>query len=103
MILRKALLVAVSVLPILADVQFSSFCECDGWTQWSPRKEITPTFSIVGEEGRTKDNALKIETKSAADFGAWKLPVIQELKPGRSYSITAWYKTRNVLFERRSI
>jgi predicted amidohydrolase len=101
--IRKFVFFLISVLPVMADVQFSSFCECDGWTQWSPRKEITPSFSIVAEEGRTKDNALKIETKSAADFGAWKLPIIQELKPGHSYRVTAWYKTRNVPFERHSI
>src|SRR5262245_25595131 len=100
--MKTALLFFLSLSPIFADTEFSSFCECDGWTRWSPREELTPSFSIVAREGRANDNALKIETRSAAEFGAWKIP-LQDLKPNRFYRFTAWYKTSNVPFERHFI
>src|ERR1044071_1648727 len=85
-----------------ADTNYTKFCECDGWTRWSPRDGIAPSFSIVAEEGRSHDNALKLETKNRSEFGAWKI-TLQDLKPNQAYRFIAWYKVRNVPHERRSV
>jgi len=100
----KACLLAAILVPnaFSAETSFTSFCECDGWTRWSPREEIAPAFSIVADEGRTRDNALKMETKSRSQFGAWKI-TFENLKPNQPYRFTAWYKAKNIPYERRSI
>ena len=97
-----ALGAALSIGSLFADVQFSKFCECDGWVEWSPRKEISPAFSIESEGGRDNDGALKIETRSAAEFGAWKIPA-GGLEGGRTYRFNVWYRTKNVPHELQAI
>src|SRR2546423_11675351 len=90
--IAKSLLLAIVIAPNLhsADTTFTSFCECDGWTRWSPREEISPAFSMVANEGRDRDNALKLETKSRSEFGAWKLR-FEDVKTNQTYRFTAWY------------
>ena len=87
---------------LFAQTQFSTFCQCDGWTRWSPHEDLAPASSVAEMEGRSGGNALKIETKSVAEFGAWKL-VVNGLKPLRTYRLTLWYRCSNVPQEKRSV
>lgn len=93
---------ALTLCQLHADVRFANFCECDGWTKWSPRSEIAPRFSISEDQGREHDGALRIETRSAAEFGAWKISV-PDVKGGRTYRLEVWYQVASVPYEKRSV
>ncbi len=73
-----------------------------GWSSWSPRQEISPRFGVRADGGRSPGGALEIHTVDAADFGAWRTR-ITGVTGGKTYLFTAWYRTRNVLYERRSV
>jgi predicted amidohydrolase len=59
----------------------------DAWQQWAPRQEISPRFSRDGD-------TLRIECTTRADYGVWRRRF--EMTPGKSYRVTAFYKTRGV-------
>jgi predicted amidohydrolase len=74
----------------------------DGWTPWSPRDEIAPKYSVEAKGGPNGSGALKIETGSAAEFGAWRRRV-EGLAGGRTYRFGTFYRADHVPHERRSI
>ncbi len=90
-------------------VHYSNFAQLkqtngvpEGWTYFSPREEIAPRFSVSAKGGRSGSGALKIMTQNSAEFGAWRTRV-DGLAGGRTYRFTAFYRTRNVPQERRSV
>jgi predicted amidohydrolase len=66
------------------------------WQRWSPRDEIAPEFS------REAGSVLKIKTRNAFDFGAWK-NTIAGVRAGQDYTFVAWFRTEGVEDERRSV
>jgi hypothetical protein len=97
--MRKLLL--VSVVWSMCDALAGEF-DAARWQKWSPREEIAPSFSLAAGRGGGGEDALKIETRHAFEFGAWKLSV-SNLTAVRSYRLTAWYRSKNVPFERQAI
>lgn len=81
---------------------FSTFTEATAWQKWSPRPEIAPNFSISSNEGRAHDSALRLATSSTAQFGSWTHEV-KAINAGATYRFTAWYKSKNISNERRSV
>lgn len=71
------------------------------WTNWSPRVEISPSFELE-RNGHVSKNSLKISTKKVEQFGAWRTRV-DGIMGGHIYRFSAWYKTKNVANERRSV
>jgi predicted amidohydrolase len=82
--------------------EFSDFSQHGEWTSWSPREEIAPTFEVSAKEGRSGDTALKIASDAASDFGAWKRR-FSGIAAGKSYRFEAWYKSKGLQHEARSI
>lgn len=72
------------------------------WTNWSPRDEISPQFSLDVRGGKTKRSALRIDTDSPTQFGAWRTRLINVV-PEKVYKFNAWYRVKNVKNERRSV
>ena len=83
---------------------FSEFKTGDhsGWTQWSPREDISPRFDVSGKGGRSGDSALKIQTTAESNFGSWRRRS-SEIIPGKIYRFEAWYKSEGVQHEPRSV
>ncbi len=85
----------------------------DGWSQWSPRSEISPKLDVDalsplprGTRPFTtwpyKAAALRITCRTASEWGAWR-KTIAGIKPGVTYRFTALYKAAGVKYERRSV
>jgi predicted amidohydrolase len=75
----------------------------DGWTTWSPRKEIAPRFRVDPKAGRDAGGALVIEGNgNPAAFGVWRRQV-DGVTAGTVYRFTAYYRARSVPHERHSI
>ncbi|MCX7872028.1 MAG: carbon-nitrogen hydrolase family protein [Verrucomicrobiae bacterium] len=72
------------------------------WTNWAPRSEISPQFSLDMRGGRAKETALRIDTVTEEQFGAWRTR-LRTLSPGKIYKFCAWYRVKNVKNERRSV
>lgn len=94
--------------PILS-IEFPIFTNNDSraslllkWTNWSPRAEISPQFSLDLRGGKSRRSSLRIDTTAAEQFGAWRTRIIG-LAPGKVYQFNAWYRAKNVKNERRSI
>jgi predicted amidohydrolase len=73
-----------------------------GWEGWSPREDIQPRFGMVEKGGRGGESALRIESKSASNFGAWKKR-FAGVMAGKDYRLEAWYKTEGVEHEARTV
>ncbi len=73
-----------------------------GWRAWSPREEIRPRFAVARSGGRAGGGALRIETRDAADFGAWRTR-IDGLAGGHVWRFSAWYRGARIQNERRSV
>jgi predicted amidohydrolase len=90
----------IPVIPAMGDrtVKFQ-----EGWTTWSPRAEIAPKFSQDPSGGRNGHPALKIEAGATENtFGKWQKR-IEDVTPGKSYTMTAYYRAQGVPFERKSV
>ncbi len=73
-----------------------------GWTTWSPRDEIAPSFSVDPAVGRAGRGALRIEGSNPAAFGAWRRRV-ENIAGGRAYRFVAHYRVQGVAQERRCV
>lgn len=72
------------------------------WCTCSPRTEISPTFSIDIRAGKEKNPSLRIDSKSPEQFGFWQCR-IDNIIPEQHYQFSAWYKTKSVQNDRRSV
>ena len=102
-----AITAPLGAVELLARFQdFSKLTQTNGapaaWAAWSPREEIRPRFSVDKRTGRAGGGALKIGTAGRSEFGAWRT-AISGLVGGHTYRFTAWYRTKNVPNERRSV
>src|SRR2546423_7289202 len=97
--------------PILAALLLSvadSFAQTDPhsltklWRAWAPRDEIAPSFSVDPQGGRSRGPALKLETRDASSFGAWRREM-GGIEGGKDYRFVAWYRAQDVRDERRSV
>jgi predicted amidohydrolase len=87
---------------MIARSQFSNEADAAGWKRWSPRDEIAPQFAFDAKGGRNGRGALKITSRAASDFGAWR-STLGDLRAGQTYRFNAWYRTKHVENERHSV
>ena len=80
---------------------FSSPQDTHGWTTHAARPEIAPRFGVDARGGR-KGGALFIATDNKAALGGWKRKV-EDIQAGRNYYFVAYYRTKNLRHERRSV
>jgi predicted amidohydrolase len=74
-----------------------------GWQTWSPRPEIAPRFSMDRQAGRDGTGALRIDGGgNPGSYGAWQYRVA-DVKAGRFYHLTAYFRAAGVPNERRSV
>ncbi len=73
-----------------------------GWTNRTPRSEISPQFKADTRGGRQRSGALRIETSRADEFGTWQTRVTS-VQPGTYYRLQGWYRTRSVAYPRRAV
>lgn len=81
---------------------FSSQNETQGWTTHAARPEIAPRFGVDAKAGRGSTGALFIATDNEAALGKWQR-TIEGIKAGQNYYFVAYYRTKNVRHERRSV
>jgi predicted amidohydrolase len=86
---------------VILDTRFADLAAAGAWKPWSPRDEISPQFTFDPAGGRA-GGALKITTKTSADFGAWRRQ-LSGIQPGKAYRFTAWVRAESTDDERRSI
>lgn len=73
------------------------------WQPYAPRDEIAPRRTKEARAGRAGGAALLIDAAgNPAAFGGWQQRV-DGLAGGRTYRFTAWYRTAQVKFPRRSV
>ncbi len=72
------------------------------WSNFSPRAEIAPRFSIQNRAGKSGKTALRIDTTSGEQFGGWRCR-IEGIIPEQKYKFSAWYRAKGIQNERRSI
>ncbi len=72
------------------------------WSNYTPRTEISPSFSIDKWAGREKNPALRIDSHSPEQFGFWQCG-IDNITPEQQYKFSAWYRTKGVQNDRRSV
>jgi predicted amidohydrolase len=74
-----------------------------GWTNWSPRAEIAPTFAHDRKVGREAAGSLGIAAGgNPAAFGGWRRQV-DTLEGGKTYRFVAWFRCKSVPNPRRSV
>lgn len=74
----------------------------DSWKSWSPREGIAPEFAHDVSVDRAEGGSLRIQTRKSSDYGAWQRTV-EGIAGGKSYRFTAFFQTRNVPNEVRSV
>jgi predicted amidohydrolase len=75
----------------------------EGWETWSPRPAIAPRFSVTRSSGRHGGAALEIQgSGNPGAYGAWQRRV-DAIIGGSQYKFSAYYKSRNIAYERRCI
>ncbi|MFA5264437.1 MAG: carbon-nitrogen hydrolase family protein [Opitutaceae bacterium] len=88
-------------------VELKDFDRTDGtsarWTTWAPREEIKPRCFVDSVHFRSAPDALAIcGNGNAAEYGGWVYP-IENIKAGRYYRLTAYYRTESVQYEQRQV
>lgn len=96
-----------ATISIVRFLGFSGIPQSDGrpagWQTWSPRREISPRFSVDPQAGRGGRGALRIDGGgNPGSYGAWQYR-IQDIKGGRYYHLVAYCRAAGVANERRSV
>lgn len=74
-----------------------------GWEEWSAREEIAPHTTLDLNAGRNGQPALRISSEGNANaFGGWRYRATGVVA-GKTYRFSAYYRSKEVSFERRSI
>src|SRR5579883_1177099 len=74
-----------------------------GWTNWSPRQEISPRTFIDTVQYRTRPGSLAISGNSnPAEYGGW-VYTAQAIGAGKWYRFQAYYRQQGTSNERNQV
>jgi len=74
-----------------------------GWTAWAQRQEIQPRCYVDTAHARSAPDALAISGDgNRLEYGGWA-HVIGDIKPGRYYKLTAYYRAESVTYVQRQV
>ena len=97
-----ALLGANETPRTITRAHFATEADAAAWKPWSPRDEIAPQFAFDPGAGREGRGALKISTRAASDFGAWR-STLGNLRAGQTYRFNAWYRASGIENDRHCV
>ena len=70
-----------------------------GWRIWAARQEIAPKVYVDQVHSRGEPGALVVSGASnAAVYGGWER-VVEGIRPGSWYRLTAWYRAEGLSYE----
>ena len=74
----------------------------DGWTVWSPRKEIAPRSYVDAVHSRGNSESIVLSGNSnPAVFGGWQRET--RVQPGKWYRLKAWYRAEGLDYAPRQV